>query len=773
VSDPQPAPAEPRREALRRQDRLNGIDYADPGEDRRTLTVTFFHPPPRHLGPQHFRVTGGVRIAAPKVIEVRLHDPADAEQEPFARLVFAHTGDESAYRLALQGVAGFDPRFAAIDFSFAHGADLRPRPQPETDRPGAPPELDYLAKDDAAFRRIAYGRLAQTLPGWTERHAPDVGVMLVEMMAYVGDQLSYYQDAVATEAYLGTARLRTSVRRHARLIDYSMHEGCNARVWLHLATDAKLILQATDIGFSTGAEPAALEYAPVAPGEIRLFPALNAVPFYRWGDGDDRLARGSTSATLRDAWADPSARAGRLLDGLGEGQALLIEPAAGDAAPGGACHVVRLRQVTRGADPLFDVPLVEIAWAAEDALPFDLPLATAVARGNMVLADHGRLIADEIVRERAEAALGPRRPFLRLPDLTFRQAPDEATPASLATRQDPRRARPQLLALSCRADPELALPDDAPVAWSPQPDLIESGADDLHVVVEMDDDGLAGLRFGDGRRGASPGPGPIRASYRIGNGPIGNVAAETIDTVRQRGTVALDGITVRNPLPAVGGIAPEPVAQVKRLAPGVFRARQERAVTGEDYATAAAEVFGVRRAKAELMQIGMTRLARVAILPLAADDPSPDLLDRVRDHLRSRRRIGHDVAVGPARIVALEVALRVGILGDYLRAHVRAALRAVLGAGQRPDGAPGLFHPDGMSFGEPVQCSRIIAAAQGVTGVAWVRLVRLRRLDDPAATDAAASEPTLLLSPFEVARMDDDPAHPEHGRLVITLEGGR
>jgi hypothetical protein len=45
-------------------------------------------------------------------------------------------------------------------------------------------------------------------------------VALVETLAYVGDHLSYTQDAVATEAYLGTARRRTSLRRHARLLDY-------------------------------------------------------------------------------------------------------------------------------------------------------------------------------------------------------------------------------------------------------------------------------------------------------------------------------------------------------------------------------------------------------------------------------------------------------------------------------------------------------------------------------------------------------------------------
>ena len=39
------------------------------------------------------------------------------------------------------------------------------------------------------------------------------------------DQLSYRQDVIATEAYLGTARLRTSARRHARLVDYTDRRG--------------------------------------------------------------------------------------------------------------------------------------------------------------------------------------------------------------------------------------------------------------------------------------------------------------------------------------------------------------------------------------------------------------------------------------------------------------------------------------------------------------------------------------------------------------------
>ena len=58
---------------------------------------------------------------------------------------------------------------------------------------------------------------------------PDLGTALVELLAYAADHLSYQQDAVANEAYLETARRRVSVRRHARLVDYRMHDGASAR----------------------------------------------------------------------------------------------------------------------------------------------------------------------------------------------------------------------------------------------------------------------------------------------------------------------------------------------------------------------------------------------------------------------------------------------------------------------------------------------------------------------------------------------------------------
>ena len=105
--------------------------------------------------------------------------------------------------------------------------------RPSRRRPAS--QVDYLAKDYASFRqalaRPAPAAVAAAGPSATR---PTSAITLVELLAYVGDQLSYYQDAVATEAYLETARQRISVRRHARLVDYQMHDGARARAFVHL-----------------------------------------------------------------------------------------------------------------------------------------------------------------------------------------------------------------------------------------------------------------------------------------------------------------------------------------------------------------------------------------------------------------------------------------------------------------------------------------------------------------------------------------------------------
>ena len=253
------------------------------------------------------------------------------------------SGDTSPYLLHLLGEGGagvpegFDAPLAQAPFTFTVDcpSDLDcAGPEVADALPGGSPVLDYLARDYEALRTRLLDRLAALVPGWADRSAADPAVMLVELFAYLGDRLAYWQDAVAVEAYLGTARRRTSVRRHARLLGYRVHEGCAARVLLALTTDTALTLppappvdralrpasRAATCCRSRPTSWAPWWSRPCTDAELR--PARNAVPLHAWGDPDHCLPAGATGAFLAappapdptwppgTCWCWPTARPG-------------------------------------------------------------------------------------------------------------------------------------------------------------------------------------------------------------------------------------------------------------------------------------------------------------------------------------------------------------------------------------------------------------------------------------------------------------------------------
>src|SRR5436305_11714294 len=167
-----------------------------------------------------------------------------------------------------------------------------------------------------------FDRLSAIAPQWGERHAADLGVALVELFAYVGDHLSYYQDAAATEAYLGTARLRRSVRRHARMLDYRMHEGSNSRAFVVFrvgpAADGLLLVAPDPDQGRSGVQiltRTRFQGAALDPGQLpealaagatvfetmheaALWKEHNEIQFYTWSDEECCLPASATSATV-------------------------------------------------------------------------------------------------------------------------------------------------------------------------------------------------------------------------------------------------------------------------------------------------------------------------------------------------------------------------------------------------------------------------------------------------------------------------------------------
>lgn len=909
---------------------LNGIEFlevrdtdeSDPARKslrQRTLLVRLLDPVPAGIGPDTIVIDGGERITDVAVLwavpatALPASMPADEQasildglDEPDHVLVVRtdQRGDFSRYRFALVAgpgsadpPAGFDPVLAEVEFSFKVECpsefDCR---RPCTCPPGVvhPPPIDYLAKDYQGFRRLMLDRMSLLAPEWAQRSPADVGVMLVELLAAVADELSYRQDAVATEAYLHTARSRISLRRHARLVDYRMHDGCNARAWVQVRVDAPTVvlpagtpITSTVPGLGPRVVPDSADHAAVLAAdpvvfetveEAVLHAGLDELRFWTWGAQDCCLPEGATAVTVRGHW--PQLRAGEVVVLAETVSPRTGSPADADPAKRAAVRLVDVRTATDPSGALFGdgtTDVTELRWHPDDALPFSLCLVdagieTALLWGNLVLADHGRTIpadpaqldewellgvvpqprlrraaadscesdsedprtagtvgsepasGDDVVPPRFRPALA-QRPLTRgvaapaevlgeapldaalaaelasgasgdalqalfagrgltLPDgsivrgiaplwsvqagghawqlrerLGRLQVLAERAPARTVTAADARTAAPAL-----RVRGELGT---VATAWSPRQDLLGSSATAPELVVESEHDGTAWLRFGDGEHGLRPAPGSrFTASYRVGNGVAGNVGRASLVHV----ITEVDGITaVGNPLPATGGVEPESGDEIRRDAPAAFLV-QERAVTAADYEEVALRRGTVERAAATFRWTGSWHTVFVTA-DRFGDAPVDDAFEvDLRAWLERFRMAGSDLEVDGPVFVPIELALHVCVLPGFHRSDVAADVHAVLSNRTLPDGRQGLFHPDRLTFAQPVHLSAVLAQVHSVAGVQSVEVVRFQRQREPDTSGIDAG--VLPMGRLEVARLDDDPSFPERGVLELTFGGG-
>jgi predicted phage baseplate assembly protein len=251
------------------------------------------------------------------------------------------------------------------------------------------------------------------------------------------------------------------------------------------------------------------------------------------------------------------------------------------------------------------------------------------------------------------------------------------------------------------------------------------------------------------------------------------VGAESISRIVFPDTIKVDGVTIRprNPLAAVGGTPPEPLQEVKLFAPFAYRSELARAITADDYASLAEKHPYVQRAAASLRWSGSGYDVLVVIDPLGTDDPDPALVQDVQNYLEPYRRVGYDVIVEQGQYVPLDLALTVCVEPHYLSGHVKAALLKLFSNKNLSDGTRGFFHPDNLTFGDSISVSAIVAAAQAVQGVMSVTVDKLERLGQ--GPNQELQRGVLLISPMEIAQLDNDPNFPERGIFTLTMRGGR
>jgi len=91
-------------------------------------------------------------------------------------------------------------------------------PTPSPDKPA----IDYTDKDYQSLRQAMLALASYRLPEWTDRSPSDLGMLFIDLFAYVGDVISYYQDRIASESFLDTAVERRSILNLLRLIGYEL-----------------------------------------------------------------------------------------------------------------------------------------------------------------------------------------------------------------------------------------------------------------------------------------------------------------------------------------------------------------------------------------------------------------------------------------------------------------------------------------------------------------------------------------------------------------------
>jgi Baseplate J-like protein len=646
--------------------------------------------------------------------------------------------------LAVRGAArgGPAPRFELRGDGWRGAVELTADDEPAPPRPRAalpvPSAVDYTARDFDALRTMLLGVLNERFgPGLADHPVAQTSA-LVEQLAYLGDALSYRQDAVATEAYLASARRRISVTRHAALLDYPVFTGRSARAWVAFDVSApvalpagtRLLAQAAGQGtWQPAAEAVGFIFETLAP--VELAPRGRPYELSPAKHPGGRLVASSTTATL-------SGDCRALAAGM------LITLAAVGTDPLRSGQVIRLSAVDRDG-----AATTTITWDVEDALADDWELTQhplCVHPANLVLADHGQ--AHEWTALPEPEPSGRYWPLLPFAGPAYSAGATGGAGASAAA----------MLSASGRPAPAaVRLREGGPTLWREwrqRDSLLESSALDPGFVVELDDGGVARLRFGDGTNGMQPSPGTrFEVWMRAGGGSAANVGAGTIS--RLLGDEARV-LRVGNPMRAVGGADPEPLPAVRVNAPRAFR-RTDRAVTAPEYSAAALAVPGVADATTMIVASGSGPLARVRIHAGDWTVPVGPLVARVQAALAARRPVGVAIDVRGAVPIPATIELVVSVSSGWSLAGLSSAIEAAL--------RDSLLAPRRFGFGTTLHRSDLVKLLGAIAGVGDVRVMWFEWTGWEGSRGREA-----LLPPFgHVIRIDNDETEPANGSVSFRL----
>lgn len=603
--------------------------------------------------------------------------------------------------------------------------------------------------DDRRFQDLvdeAKRRIHQRCPEWTDHNVSDPGVTLIELFAWMTDQLVYRLNRVPERNYV----------KFLELVGVRLQPATAARggvtFWFSgAATEPVQVPAGTEVATAVAEFEQPIRFtttraalaAPVELESVKVDVGDDA--FY---DRTDELRSGVGFGAFG---SEPA-----------PGQALLL--GLDDPAPGCAVRVrVDCRVDGVGVDPT-DPPLAWEAWTGERWQVCDVEedgTEGLTTRGDVVLHLPGDHAASMVERQRAGwircrivTAREDQRQYVTSPTVVRIQV---ATIGVTVPCVNARIVRDEILGLSegvagqqfeleqrpvLGGDRPLELEVAAGDGWEPwvQVDgFADHGADDAIFVL----DAVAGeVTFGPGVRLADgtvrqygkvpPQGAPIRVrSYRVGGGADGNLARGTLT----QPTSTLPSIhSVVNRAAMTGGVDHEPLADAMQRGPLQLRTRN-RAVTVEDYELlardAAPEVARVRciRDPEEAGGVQVLVVPELAAPSFPFEDvvPADEVLARISAHLDRRRTIGARVVVKPP--MYQPVAIRAHVLTEPHYDPERVRRRAIEALHLHLHPTRGGRDGTGWPFGRPLNLGEVFGVLQAIRGVELVERAELFEAD--------------------------------------------
>jgi predicted phage baseplate assembly protein len=275
--------------------------------------------------------------------------------------------------------------------------------------------------------------------------------------------------------------------------------------------------------------------------------------------------------------------------------------------------------------------------------------------------------------------------------------------------------------------------------WMEVSDFSTSSANDRHYTL---DSNTGEIRLGpalpqpDGsvrRYGALPPKGAlmVMSSYRYGGGQVGNVGTGAI-TVLQTPIPYVDRI--RNRRPASGGRDGESLESAKMRVPGHLRSLQ-RAVTAKDFEylteqAAPGQVGRVYCLQPPLTQRGENKVLVIPAIPVIGGFIAPESLelpsdtrDLIQSYLDERRMLSTTLEVTTPAYQWVETEVTIAAAQHYDFERVRGRVEARLFNFLNP--LNGGMDGKGWPIGRDLLVSDVMAALIAVEGVHFVRSVKL------------------------------------------------